>query len=122
MFFSTVPGMVVLGRSGTRARSRFRSAILADLAMRGLAISFVTLARIESLCSFLVFLGFLDFLCSMLPSSRRGKSRAAPFGTLTPGRWGRIPGRNGLARLLEYLPYVATQGRLGACSLDSLQN
>jgi len=85
MIFSTVPGMVVLGRSGTRARSRFRSAILADLAMRGLAISFLTLARIESLCSFLVFLallGFLDSLCSMLPSSRRGKSRAAPFRTL----------------------------------------
>jgi hypothetical protein len=82
MIFSTVPGMVALGRSETRARSRFRSAILADLAMRGLAISFLTLARSESLCSFLVFLGFLDFLCSMLPSSRRGKSRAAPFRTL----------------------------------------
>lgn len=82
MIFSTVPGMVVLGRSGTRARSKFRSAILADLAMRGFAISFLTLARIESLCSFLLFLGFLDFLCSMLPSSRRSKSGAAPFRTL----------------------------------------
>jgi len=84
MILSTVPGMVVLGRSETRAISRFRSAILADLAMRGLAISFLTLARIESPCSFsvlLAFLGFLDFLCSMLLSSRPINSRAAPFRT-----------------------------------------
>lgn len=31
-------------------------------------------------------------------------------------------GFNGSARILEYLPYLPTQGRLGACSLDSLQN
>ena len=88
MILSTVPGMVVLGRSGTRAISRFRSAILADLAMRGLAISFLTLARVESPSSFLDFLDFLaflcllDFLCSMLPSFRRGEGRAVPFRTL----------------------------------------
>ena len=85
MILSTVPGTVVLGRSGTRAISRFRSAILADLAMRGLAISFLTLARVESLSSFLDFLAFLcllDFLCSMLPSFRRGEGRAVPFRTL----------------------------------------
>ena len=46
MILSTVPGMVVLGRSGIRAVSRFSSAILADLAMRGLAISLLTLARV----------------------------------------------------------------------------
>jgi hypothetical protein len=38
-----------------RAVSRFRAAILADLAMRGFAISFLTLARIELSSSFLPF-------------------------------------------------------------------
>jgi len=62
MILSTVPGMVVLGCSGIRAVSCFSSAILADLAMRGFAISFVTLARVAS--SGCVFL----FLCGMLTS------------------------------------------------------
>ncbi len=61
MILSTVPGMVVLGCSGIRAVSRFSSAILADLAMRGFAISFLTLARV----ALPGFLAFLVFLCSM---------------------------------------------------------
>ena len=44
MILSAVPGMVVLGSSRVRAVSRFSSEILADLAMRGFAISFLTLA------------------------------------------------------------------------------
>jgi len=59
MILLTVPGMVVLGRSGIRAGSRFRSAIFADLAMRGFSISFRTLARVVLSAS------FLFFLCSM---------------------------------------------------------
>ena len=55
MILSTVPGTVVLGCSGIRAVSRFSSAILADLAMRGFAISFLTSARVVSASSFLVF-------------------------------------------------------------------
>ena len=54
MILSTVPGIVVLGCSGIREVSKFSSAILADLAMRGFAISFVTLARVAlSRCIFL---------------------------------------------------------------------
>lgn len=51
----TVPGMVVLGCSGVHAQSSFSSAILADLAIRGFAISFLTLARVSlpGLLSFL---------------------------------------------------------------------
>jgi len=56
MILSTVPGMVALGCSRIRAVSRFRSATLADLAMRGFAISFVTLARVAVSDSFLVLL------------------------------------------------------------------
>lgn len=79
MILSTVPGMVVLGRSAMRLVSRFRCVILADLAMRGLAISFLTLARVASLASLLVF---LVFLCSMHPSSQLEGSHTAPFRTL----------------------------------------
>ena len=46
MILSTVPGMVVLGCSLVRAVSRFSSAIPADLAMRGFAISFLALANV----------------------------------------------------------------------------
>lgn len=59
MILSTVPGMVTLGGSGIRVVSSFSSAILADLAMRGFAISFLILARVALPGSFLVF------LCSM---------------------------------------------------------
>jgi hypothetical protein len=61
IILSTVPGMVVLGRSRVRVVSRFSSIILADLAVRGLAISFVTLARIA------VSDSLSAFLCSMPP-------------------------------------------------------
>jgi len=56
MSLSTVPGMVELGCSGIRAVSRFRSATLADLVMRGFAISLLTLARVAMSDSFLVLL------------------------------------------------------------------
>ena len=46
MILSTIPDMVVLGRSRIRVVTSFRSAILADLAIRGFAISFLTLARV----------------------------------------------------------------------------
>ena len=62
MILSTVPGMVVLGCSEILAVSRFSSVILADLAIRGVAISFLTLARIALPDSLLLF------LCSMHPS------------------------------------------------------
>jgi hypothetical protein len=61
MILSTVPGMVMLGRSGIRVVSRLSSAIRADLDMRGFAISFRTSARARS-SGF-----FLDFLCTMHP-------------------------------------------------------
>jgi len=57
IIFSTVPGMVVLGCSGIRALSSFSSAILADLVMRGFAISFLTLARVASPGLSLLLLG-----------------------------------------------------------------
>lgn len=56
MILSTVPGTVALGWSGIRAASRFSSAILADLAIRGFAISLMTLARVALACCFLAFL------------------------------------------------------------------
>ena len=56
MILSTVPAMVALGRSGIREVSSFSSAILVDLAMRGFAISFLTLARVSLPVSFLLFL------------------------------------------------------------------
>jgi hypothetical protein len=61
MILSTVPGMVVLGCSGIRVVSSFSSAILADLAIRGFAISLLTLARVV-LPNF-----FLAFLCTIHP-------------------------------------------------------
>ena len=57
MILSTIPDMVVLGRSRIRVVTSFRSAILADLAIRGFAISFLTLARVASTSVFLLFLG-----------------------------------------------------------------
>jgi hypothetical protein len=55
MILSTVPGNVVLYCSGIRAVSRRRSAIFADLVIRGFAISFLTLARVELSDFFLPF-------------------------------------------------------------------
>lgn len=48
MKLSGVPGAVVLGPFGVRPAFRSNSAILADLATRGCAISFFTLARVAS--------------------------------------------------------------------------
>jgi len=56
MTFSTVPGRVVLGCPEIREASRFSSVIPADLAMRGFAISFLTLACVELPNSFLSYL------------------------------------------------------------------
>jgi hypothetical protein len=56
MILLTVPGKVVLDSSGTRAGSKFSARTFADLAMRGIDISFFTLARIALLVSFLGFL------------------------------------------------------------------
>ena len=56
MILSTVPGIEVLGCSGIRVISKFSSAIRADLAMRGFAISFLTLACVAVSGSFLCFL------------------------------------------------------------------
>jgi hypothetical protein len=44
VILSTVPGTVELACSATRVLSKFKVAILADLAMRGFRISFLTLA------------------------------------------------------------------------------
>ena len=52
----TVPGVVAFGCSGIRIISRFSSAIFADLAMRGFAISFSTLTSVALMSSFLRFL------------------------------------------------------------------
>jgi|ERR1700735_139439 len=71
--------MVVLGGFGIRAGSRFRSAILADLAMRGLAISFLTLARVES-SGF-----FLRFLYDMPDHDTRGEAIQFHFAQLRCG-------------------------------------
>ena len=70
-------GTVILGCTRIREESRFNSAILADLAVRGLAISFVTLVSIAFPDSFLVF------LCSMDPFWHRRGSRSVPFSTVT---------------------------------------
>ncbi len=56
MILSTVQGIVVFGCLGIRVVSRIGSLILADLDMRGFAISFLTLARVAPPRSFLPFL------------------------------------------------------------------
>ena len=76
MILSTLPGMVTLGCSGIRRVSSFSSAILADLAMRGFAISFLTLAYVAR--SDFVLL----FFCGIYSSWHRGGSDAIQFRTL----------------------------------------
>jgi len=76
MILATVPGMVVPGCSGIRAVFKFHCAILTDLAMRGSAISFLTLARIALSDSSLLF------LCSMRPSWHQDGTDAVPFRTV----------------------------------------
>jgi len=46
MILSTVSGTLILGCSGNRAVSKFSSFILADLEIRGFAISFLTLSSV----------------------------------------------------------------------------
>jgi hypothetical protein len=55
LIFSTVPGTVALAHSGIRAVSKFRSIILADLDMRGFAISVLMLSTVVMPGSFLLF-------------------------------------------------------------------
>jgi hypothetical protein len=78
IILSTVPGKVVSRRTGMALLSRVRSIVLADLAMRGSAISRLTLARSASPGS---LPAFLAFLC-IHPSSQLDGSRTAPFRTL----------------------------------------
>jgi hypothetical protein len=76
MIFSTLSGGIVRGFSKICEASRFRSAILADLETRGLAISFVTLARTA------VSISFFRFLRPMHQSWHRNRSQSVPFRTL----------------------------------------
>src|ERR1035438_2388285 len=87
---STVPGMTVLVCSGIRAASRFCSAILADLDMRGSAISVWTLAGIALLSSFCLLLSMDSFReihrdewlilkCPRLPPARSKFERGVKF-------------------------------------------
>ena len=61
MILLTAPGMVTLGCSRIRAVSKFSSAILADLEMRGFSISSLTLARVALLSFFSSFLVLLIY-------------------------------------------------------------
>jgi hypothetical protein len=65
--------MVALGCSGIRAVSRFTSAILADFAVRGFAISFLTLACVALPGSFLLFCEFFGAALSASGVSTVGK-------------------------------------------------
>lgn len=56
MTLSTFPAMLIAGGSGIRAARRFNSAILADLDMRGCAISFLMSARVAISCLVCFFL------------------------------------------------------------------
>ena len=75
MILSTVPGIVTLESSAILEASRFRSAIRADLAMRGFANSFLTLARLARPDS------SLACLCAMHSQYHRRASCAVPFRT-----------------------------------------
>src|SRR5579862_6855819 len=76
MIVSTIPAKLVLGSSGIRAASRFRSAILADFETRGFAISTFRPAGTASL-SFL-----LSSLCRMPTLLHREGSQAVLFCTV----------------------------------------
>jgi hypothetical protein len=65
--------MVALGCSRVRAVSKFISVILADLAMVGFAISFLTLARVE------LPIAFSWFLCDMPQDDIEMKSMVSHF-------------------------------------------
>ena len=76
MILSTVPATVVLGCSEIRTVFRLISFILADLAIRGFAISFSTLALVALPDS------FLRFLFGIHPSSEQNQGHAVQFCTV----------------------------------------
>jgi hypothetical protein len=78
MILLTVPGTVILGCSGMRAVSKFISAIRADLAMRGFAISFFTLSCVVLSRSFILhrFLIARGWRQGQLPSGQTAKARS----------------------------------------------
>ena len=80
IIFSTIPCIVALGCFAKRAASRLRSTIRADLAMRGFAISSVTLTRVALADSRLLFLR------RMPRSWCEDAGAAVPFSTLFPLR------------------------------------
>jgi hypothetical protein len=57
MILATVFLKLAFACFGIRTVARFRSMVLADLAIRGFAISLFTLARVASKSSFFVLLG-----------------------------------------------------------------
>lgn len=57
MILATVPSKMAFACLGIRTVARSRCIILADLAIRGFAISLLTLARVASRISFFVLLG-----------------------------------------------------------------
>ncbi len=61
MILLTVPGIVTLGRSGIRSGSKSNSAILADLAICGFAISLLTLASLALWDCFFVLLRGMQY-------------------------------------------------------------
>ena len=77
MIFSTFPGMLALERSKIRAEFRFNSAILADMAIRGRAISFFVSARV-AISSLVCFL-----LLKVVPVWLRERTISVPFRTLS---------------------------------------
>src|SRR5271163_465987 len=76
MILATVLPKLVFACSGIRTVARFRCIILADLAIRGFAISFLTLARVASRSSFFDLLGRID------SSWHRDGIYTAPFCTV----------------------------------------
>jgi hypothetical protein len=78
MTFFTIPGTVLLARSGIRAPSRCRSVLLADLDMRGFAISVLMLSTVVVPGSFLLFFR------GIYPSWHCGDCKTVSFGTFAP--------------------------------------
>lgn len=76
---------------GVRAVSKFISAILADLAMVGFAISFLTLARVA------LAISFLWFFCHMPQDDIEMESMVSHFAQCETGRLEREWGRHSLS-------------------------
>lgn len=92
MILATFPGIMVLDCSGVRPASSCRSMILADLAIRGRAISFLTLARNAPRDS------FFGFFCSMYSSWHPAGSQTASFRTVPKYRAANLADRFHLCR------------------------